>query len=461
MREIFDTFLTDPVLLSEDVYALWLEGQNTSSALDIRFRSHSHPSSSTSLDFSDANEFDQLRDLIWRDTIDQYRLFEKLESYLMQPWLLRTQLLFQIPPWQQQEMTEKYYGIDGAVVRRLLGKKLTSRAQKDLDEVSEYSLRTLKNCRRQFENLRRIYAFLEEKNFQGALSRAICDQFLISEKLAVKYSCLVFLIHGRFEVHPSHKTVGFLTWNDLQFFAALLMGHWVAPSIKRNELVLHESKSQQNIPRTITQSFSTLASNSPLLGLRLHHQRMSVDTSDYFATSEILHSSKEWPSLAFLEARVTPMSAKLCIGVDLNQRMTNSLRDLKAHFLNDVETLTEYRNVVMSTLQTTLKGNQLEYLGIKMIQITSGLLTIGAGLSQPKELKDLIEDLIDSTGIVFKDSKLLPADIDVVFAALIDSLGSIDVWYLNADDTRLLLLTSWELFLSVCRAIIISIYDRL
>ncbi|KAF0709997.1 hypothetical protein AaE_012703, partial [Aphanomyces astaci] len=329
MREIFDTFLTDPVLLSEDVFALWLEGQNTSSALDIRYRSYAHPPPmSSTLDFSDGtNEVDQLRDLIWRDTVDQYRLFEKLETYLMQPLLLRTQLLFQIPPWQQQDMTEKYYMFDGAVVRRLLGKKLTSRAQKDLDEVSEHSLRTLKNCRRQFENLRRIYTFLEEKNnFQGPLTRLIMDQFLISEKLAAKYACVVFLIHGRFEVHPSHKVVGFLTWNDLQFFAALLMGHWVAPSIKR-----HHSKLQAKA------AASVLTESSSLLCLRRRPDAAASATNDL----------DPWPSVAVLEARVTPLSARACVGVDLNQRMTNSLRDLKAHFLNDVETLTEYRNMVM------------------------------------------------------------------------------------------------------------------
>jgi hypothetical protein len=391
---------------------------------------------------TDANDFVQLRDLIWRDTVDQYRLFEKLESYLVNPMSLRTQLLFQIPTWQQQEMTEKYYSLDGAVVRRFLGKKLTLRAQKDLDEVSECSFRTLKNCRRQFENLRRVYSFLEERNFQGILYRAICDQFLISERLAAKYACVVFLLHGRFEVHPSHKLVGFLTWHDLLFFAALLMGHWVAPSIKRSQQFLKSPKSQ-SVPKTIMDSLVSLAEGSTLLCVRNH-------------------PGAAWPSLSFLEAHVTPIaSVRTCIGADLNQRMTNALRDLKAHFLNDVETLTEYRNVVMATLLLKLQPEQLDHLGLKMLPIARGLLTIGAGLSQPKELKDVVEDLIDAAGLVFKDSKLRLVDIDVVFSSLIDSLSRIDVWYLNADDTRLLILASWELFMSVCRAILISIFDRL
>ncbi|KDO19038.1 hypothetical protein SPRG_14375 [Saprolegnia parasitica CBS 223.65] len=432
MREIFDTFLTDPVLLSEDVYVLWLEGQNATSALDVRFRSYG-PSPVSSDSLPDDRD-DELRDLIWRDTVDQYRLFEKLESYFMHPKLLRTQLLFQIPAWQQQEMTEKYYGLDGPVVRRLVGKKLTSKAQKDLDEVSEQSFRTLKNCRRQFENLRRVYAMLEEKNFQGCIARAISDHFLISDRLAAKYAGIVFLVHGRFEVHMTHKTVGFLTWSDLQFFAALLMGHWVTPSTKRH---LGPTKLAC---KTLSASIAVLAEGSAL----------HCDTTE-----------TDWPSLSHLETKVTPMSARYCVGVDLNQRMTNALRDLKAHFLNDVETLTEYRNIVMLELQAKLQPEQLDHLGLKMLPIARGLLTIGAGLSQPKELKDLIEDLVDAAGHVFKDSKLRLTDIDLVFSALIDSLSAIDVWYLNADETRLLLLASWELFLSVVRGVLVTIYDRL
>ncbi|OQR97083.1 hypothetical protein ACHHYP_20635 [Achlya hypogyna] len=443
MREIFDTFLTDPVLLSEDVYVLWLEGQNAASALDVRVRSYGPAATPRALPGM-ADEHDQLRDLIWRDTVDQYRLFEKLESYFMQPKLLRTQLLFQIPAWQQQEMTEKYYSLDGPVVRRLLGKKLTSKAQKDLDEVSEQSFRTLKNCRRQFENLRRIYAMLEERNFQGCAARAICDHFLISERLAAKYACVVFLVHGRFEVHMSHKSVSFLTWTDLQFFAALLMGHWVAPSAKR-----HAGPAKLAC-KTLAASLALLAEGSALHALRLC-RRVADPSPD----------AAQWPSLAWLEAKVTPMSARHCVGVDLNPRMTNALRDLKAHFLNDVETLTEYRNLVMLELQAKLLPEQLDHLGLKMLPIARGLLTIGAGLSQPKELKDLIEDLVDAAGHVFKDSKLRLPDVDLVFSALIDSLSAIDVWYLNADETRLLLLASWELFLSVARAVLVSIYDRI
>ena len=45
--------------------------------------------------------------------------------------------------------TCRYYQFDKEVVRELLGKKLTGRLRKDLDDVSEKTNIPLKSCRRQ------------------------------------------------------------------------------------------------------------------------------------------------------------------------------------------------------------------------------------------------------------------------------------------------------------------------
>lgn len=44
-------------------------------------------------------------------------------------------------------MNYRYYAFDDAVIRELLGKKLSSRHRKDLDEVSEKTHVQLKSCR--------------------------------------------------------------------------------------------------------------------------------------------------------------------------------------------------------------------------------------------------------------------------------------------------------------------------
>lgn len=46
-------------------------------------------------------------------------------------------------------------------------------------------------------------------------------------------------------------------------------------------------------------------------------------------------------------------------------------------------------------------------------------------------------------------------------AAWYSSLAELDVWYLHATETRGSLLASWERFLSVCRIIILTMYDRI
>lgn len=138
-REVFEAFLTDPIRIDEDVFSLWLEGLNAGDALTVRLQT---PAVAVPV----LGGADKLRELLWRDSVDQYRLFEKLEHYLMRPSLFRSQLLFQIPPRQQHFMVERYYSLDEAVGRWLVGRKLSAKLQKDLDEVSDHARQTLKRC---------------------------------------------------------------------------------------------------------------------------------------------------------------------------------------------------------------------------------------------------------------------------------------------------------------------------
>ena len=85
----------------------------------------------------------------------------------------------------------RYYELDDAVVREVLGKKLSSRHRKDLDEVSEKTNISLKSCRRQFDNIRRIHKACEE--MPGHAVTNIQTMFLLSTELA-KYLSNFFLI---------------------------------------------------------------------------------------------------------------------------------------------------------------------------------------------------------------------------------------------------------------------------
>ncbi|KUF81290.1 Acidic fibroblast growth factor intracellular-binding protein [Phytophthora nicotianae] len=340
-------------------------------------------------------------------------------------------------------MVERYYTRDTDVDRWLLGKKLSGRLEKDLDDVAERSGRTLKSCRRQLENLRRVYAAVEDRNFHGLPCRAVSELFLLSEQLSSKYACLLFILHTRFQVHPQHPVTGFLTWPDLRFFSALLMTHWLP---QRNTL------SKLQFPKGTKDTVEDtvhVVENGAQIALRSP-------------------STREWPTIGFLQEKLQPTSVRETVGLDLSHPLTNCLRDLKAHLINDNDVLRVYRENIMTRVRswTAAKGTlsesarSLDELESKLYLVVHGFLTIGAGLSQPKELQHLLEYLLTRVVRVLHDCEIVKSQVNALFGALVDALAELDVWYLNGEETRSLLLASWDRFISVCRAIVLTVYDR-
>ena len=86
---------------------------------------------------------DQLTELIEQELTDQYRLFGSLESHLLDPPHFFEQALCQLETHVQQSMVTLFYQFDDAVVREFLGKKLTSKLRKDLDDVATSTGTTL------------------------------------------------------------------------------------------------------------------------------------------------------------------------------------------------------------------------------------------------------------------------------------------------------------------------------
>lgn len=52
-------------------------------------------------------------------------------------------------------MVERYHELDDSVLREILGKKVTSKTRKDLDDVSELTNVPLRSCHRQYDNIQR------------------------------------------------------------------------------------------------------------------------------------------------------------------------------------------------------------------------------------------------------------------------------------------------------------------
>ena len=149
--------------------------------------------------------------------------------------------------------------------------------------------------------------------------------FGISEQLACEYACVLFLLHARFEIHPRQQTFGFLTWKDLLFFAAIVMCHWV-PQADEDELV----------------------------GVALRKDGL-------------------WPTLCLLREEMKPVRMRLSSGLDLDPHFTSPLRDLKAHLINDQESVSSYNRNVMERIRPILSKQQIACVSERMDAMVQGV----------------------------------------------------------------------------------------
>lgn len=156
--------------------------------------------------------------------LDHYRTYNHLEKFLDAPQKLDSSLSFQLEKASKMHIIDRYYSLGDSVCRELLGKKLSSKYRKDLDEISDRTGVKLKSCRRQFDNIKRIQKCIEEAQLSGSLLRIIQREFLLSEELARKYCAIVFIANQRFEL--SKKKLTYLSFTDFYDCANSIMLQW-------------------------------------------------------------------------------------------------------------------------------------------------------------------------------------------------------------------------------------------
>ncbi|KAL1139595.1 hypothetical protein AAG570_006577 [Ranatra chinensis] len=208
-----DVFISNYTIVDPEVYQLWVDGCTSQDAVEIVHKQLFKNSENT-------------LDLVKSDVSDHYRTYNLLEKLLHNPPKLAEQLHFQIEPLTRQLLIEKYYEFDDAVIRELLGKKLSSRYRKDLDEVSEKTGVSLKSCRRQFDNVKRVFKTVED--LQGSVVNNIKNLFLLPDELAKRYGAVVFLACLRFET--GKRKLQYLTFSDFYECALSIMHWWTYPT---------------------------------------------------------------------------------------------------------------------------------------------------------------------------------------------------------------------------------------
>ncbi|XP_076318708.1 acidic fibroblast growth factor intracellular-binding protein [Tachypleus tridentatus] len=208
-----DVFVGNNMLVDPEVYQFWLNGYTAEEAAAV-LQNHGV-----------LKQSGLPPDLLISDVTDHYRTFQMLERWLHYPSRLTEQWNFQMAPPTQKMLVEKYYEFDTAVIREFLGKKLSSRNRKDLDDVSEKTGVDIKSCRRQFDNVKRVYKAVEETT--GFLVQNIQAQFHLPEKLAKKYAAVVYITNNRFET--GKKKLMYLTIDDFLYCANEMMINWACP----------------------------------------------------------------------------------------------------------------------------------------------------------------------------------------------------------------------------------------
>ncbi|XP_070622179.1 acidic fibroblast growth factor intracellular-binding protein [Erythrolamprus reginae] len=218
MTSNLDIFVGNTTLIDEEVYQLWLDGYSVDDAVSLRLRSGILEQTGTTVD------------VLQSDTMDHYRTFYMLERLLHSPPKLLNQLLFQIPPCRQTMLIERYYAFNAAFVREVLGKKLSKGTKKDLDDISAKTGVTLKSCRRQFDNFKRVFKAVEE--LRGSLVENIQQHFLLSDRLARDYAAIVFFANSRFET--GKKKLQYLSFEDFAYCAEQMIENWTLGAMDTN-----------------------------------------------------------------------------------------------------------------------------------------------------------------------------------------------------------------------------------
>lgn len=171
----FTVFVPNRIALDKGIWKAWLNGYSIDQC------SHHILSHGT---VATAGQIDSY-------VTTQYRSFEMLEEFLMSPRTLQTQLLMPVPADTAQYLIATYYGYDNQVVKQLLGKRLTTRVRKDLDDVSRITRVPVVGCRRMFDNLKRIIKKVDDADAPAI--DTVAGFFLLPRELATRYASILFM----------------------------------------------------------------------------------------------------------------------------------------------------------------------------------------------------------------------------------------------------------------------------
>ncbi len=140
-----DVFVGNYALMDWEVYSLWLSGRSIAEAVTVFVRDNR----------ANISDYHVSQDIIVSDFEDNWRLFTTLETALMS---YESTLPLQLLDCNtKKKVIESYHSLDSVFCREILGRKLNSKLRKDLDEVADKTGIFVRSCRRQFDNIKKVF----------------------------------------------------------------------------------------------------------------------------------------------------------------------------------------------------------------------------------------------------------------------------------------------------------------
>ena len=116
----------------------------------------------------------------------------------------------------------------------------------------------------------------------------------------------------------------------------------------------------------------------------------------------------------------------------IDETLAQDARDVRTVFLSSKELLEEYRSVVTQQLSATVDpqspatvASASDQTQAQFRNLVRNVLSIGAGLSQSKEMKDVFVDLVEKVVEPFVGLSWGQQDVEAFFQALIKQFGTL------------------------------------
>ncbi|KAI8928049.1 acidic fibroblast growth factor binding protein [Entophlyctis helioformis] len=244
----FTAFFSNTIAIDKALWHMWLMGLVVDHAVNVTYNQHRKRAAALGTPQPELNQ-------VTHYVYTQYRNFEILEDFLHQPRQLHIQPLFPLPPSTKQFLIESYYGFNERVMREILGKKLTSRVRKELDDVCQKTKMPIIGCRRMFDNLKRIIKRVEDSD--GDMVTIIHRDFLLPPALSFQYANIIFINNYRFET--SKKRLAHLRFSDFEYAASIFIQYFTAsPASVLDELDANLAQDSRDLKSVLYNSKDTL-----------------------------------------------------------------------------------------------------------------------------------------------------------------------------------------------------------